>query len=188
MGTGAASAAIVSIDVTKMDFYPPGATSPSFTDPSVSGSVNAAGTGSFNSGVPFFGVPWTASQQAWFDSPGAHTWSGTSASGAYNYQFTLAAGQVAVGTYFTWSVNSDIPVLAVFDCGAGTVGSACTPVDTDGDGAPGTAMQTPPFPGQTPAFSGVVSQVSAVPVPAAVWLFGSGLMGLVGVARRRKAA
>ena len=30
--------------------------------------------------------------------------------------------------------------------------------------------------------------VSAVPLPAAVWLFGSGLMGLVGVSRRRKAA
>jgi len=30
--------------------------------------------------------------------------------------------------------------------------------------------------------------VSAVPVPAAVWLFGSGLIGLAGVARRRKAA
>ncbi len=28
--------------------------------------------------------------------------------------------------------------------------------------------------------------VSAVPVPAAVWLFGSGLIGLMGVARRRK--
>lgn len=27
--------------------------------------------------------------------------------------------------------------------------------------------------------------VSAVPVPAAVWLFGSGLLGLIGVARRR---
>ena len=30
-------------------------------------------------------------------------------------------------------------------------------------------------------------QVPAIPVPAAVWLFGSGLLGLVGVARRRKA-
>ena len=29
--------------------------------------------------------------------------------------------------------------------------------------------------------------VAAVPVPAAVWLFGSGLLGLVGVARRRQA-
>jgi predicted extracellular nuclease len=28
--------------------------------------------------------------------------------------------------------------------------------------------------------------VSAVPIPAAVWLFGSGLLGLVGVARRKK--
>ena len=30
--------------------------------------------------------------------------------------------------------------------------------------------------------------VAAVPVPAAVWLFGSGLLGLIGVARRKKAA
>ena len=30
--------------------------------------------------------------------------------------------------------------------------------------------------------------LSAVPVPAAVWLFGSGLLGLIGVARRKKAA
>lgn len=31
-----------------------------------------------------------------------------------------------------------------------------------------------------------VGQVSAVPVPAAVWLFGSGLLGLVGISRRRR--
>jgi len=29
--------------------------------------------------------------------------------------------------------------------------------------------------------------INAVPVPAAVWLFGSGFLGLVGVARRKKA-
>ena len=29
--------------------------------------------------------------------------------------------------------------------------------------------------------------VTAVPVPAAVWLFGSGLLGLIGIARRKKA-
>ena len=33
----------------------------------------------------------------------------------------------------------------------------------------------------------ITTDVSAVPVPAAVWLFGSGLLGLVGVARRKKA-
>ena len=33
-----------------------------------------------------------------------------------------------------------------------------------------------------------INPPSAVPLPAAVWLFGSGLMGLVGVSRRRKAA
>ncbi len=34
----------------------------------------------------------------------------------------------------------------------------------------------------------ISADVSAVPVPAAVWLFGSGLLGLVGVARRKIAA
>jgi hypothetical protein len=34
------------------------------------------------------------------------------------------------------------------------------------------------------SFSG---SITAVPVPAAVWLFGSGLLGLVGIARRKKA-
>ncbi len=33
-----------------------------------------------------------------------------------------------------------------------------------------------------------LAAINAVPVPAAVWLFGSGLIGLVGIARRRKVA
>lgn len=34
----------------------------------------------------------------------------------------------------------------------------------------------------------VVSNAAPIPVPAAVWLFGSGLVGLVGIARRKKAS
>jgi len=46
---------------------------------------------------------------------------------------------------------------------------------------------------KTPDFSSsfvgsfLVRDVATVPVPAAVWLFGSDLIGLVGVARRKKA-
>lgn len=43
-----------------------------------------------------------------------------------------------------------------------------------------------PFDGNTGSWK-ISGTVSAVPVPAAAWLMGSGLVGLVGVARRRKA-
>jgi hypothetical protein len=45
----------------------------------------------------------------------------------------------------------------------------------------GTKMIDGPFIGSSANFN-----VQAVPVPAAVWLMGSGLLGLVGVARRKK--
>jgi hypothetical protein len=42
--------------------------------------------------------------------------------------------------------------------------------------------------GDSVSFTSVFSvEETAVPVPAAVWLFGSGLIGLVGIARRKKA-
>ncbi|HEY9050740.1 MAG TPA: VPLPA-CTERM sorting domain-containing protein [Gammaproteobacteria bacterium] len=54
-------------------------------------------------------------------------------------------------------------------------------------------ITTAPFAGQTGYWhiTGTfesVPDVAPVPVPAAVWLFGSGLVGLAGIARRRKAA
>jgi maltoporin len=39
----------------------------------------------------------------------------------------------------------------------------------------------------TPSLIGGYNTVAVVPVPAAVWLFGSGLVGLAGIARRKRA-
>ena len=61
------------------------------------------------------------------------------------------------------------------------------------DGIAGSPLIDGPFPGFNINFdlgsgnSLTVVSVSNVPVPAAIWLFGSGLIGLIGVARRKKA-
>ena len=107
-----------------------------------------------------------------------------------NYTFSMnGAGQFAAGMFFDWSTNLDIPVLAVLqgldDPSDGQF--AVISLDSDGDGVPGHQMKTSPFPGHTADFAGTLTmQQTVVPVPAAVWLFGSGLLGLVGVARRKK--
>ena len=85
----------------------------------------------------------------------------------------MSNDQVAVGLYFNWNGINEIAVLEIFDC----IADICT-----GNGA---AMQNGPFVGSSMAFSGTGS-ASVVPVSAAVWLMGSGLLGLAGFARCRK--
>lgn len=170
MGVASNASALV-IDITAMNF---GSTS------SATGVVDTDNLGTTFSGS-FFGAPWTATTVAAFTAAGAGNWSGTAPQfgtpanpdGSFSYDFTLSAGQVAFGTLFDWSVNIGIPVLAIFNA--------------DGSAGAAVPMQVGPFPTQAPSFQGV-AQTSEVPVPAAVWLFGSGLVGLAGIARRRKAA
>ncbi len=78
----------------------------------------------------------------------------------------------------------------------GAYGSAGAPVanqvwtlasaDGNGDGVMGIPMASGgPFAGYSANFNANLTP-TAIPMPAAVWLFGSGLVGLVSVARRRK--
>lgn len=55
--------------------------------------------------------------------------------------------------------------------------------DADGDGINGNAMLDGSFTGFSANFS--FGQITPVPVPAAIWLFGSGLLGLTGLARHK---
>ena len=123
-----------------------------------------AGTVSISNTTTFFGSVWTAHDTTFSDN-------GT------DYGSTPAG----VNMLFDWSASTNIPVTiawdvtatgnAASDTGAVTVVySTITPASGD-------------FPGFHPAFNGSLTKV---PVPAAVWLMGSGLVGLVGVARRRR--
>lgn len=104
------------------------------------------------------------------------------------------------------SATSDYTIVSPFGNFVGVLGDApmaMTNFNTNGtslgdlfplvdDGIAGSPMTTAPFPGFNAGFD--FTSITAtnmgtpppIPVPAAVWLFGSGLIGLVGVARRRR--
>jgi hypothetical protein len=100
--------------------------------------------------------------------------------------YTLPIGAVPIATT-TWNTtNIGTPVL-------GTNPSGTLPLIVDSVG--GSPMPAGPFTGFNANFDFdnlsviyVPGGTPTVPLPTAVWLFGSGLLGLIGVARRKKAA
>jgi len=100
---------------------------------------------------------------------------------------TQTGSQIHADGFWDWGANIDQPlewdwdIASVIKFGPTTFSL----LDTDGDGLPGTALTTGPFPaGTTFAIEGTATP-APVPMPAAFWLFGSGLLGLLGVAKRR---
>ena len=96
--------------------------------------------------------------------------------------YTLPIGPVPMAT--TTFNTTTIPGSDIGSNPSGTL-----PFSDDGIG--GSPMVAGPFPGFNANFDVTSITVDSIdtgviPVPAAVWLFGSGLVGLVGVARRRR--
>jgi len=116
---------------------------------------------------------------------------------------TTASGGFAIGGYEVISEGSSYAAGPALISKLGiTDGMTSTFIWTDPDGSNATsttrdylaltATQAFLFNSTSASSSNVgwllVSDAAVVPVPAAVWLFGSGLLGLVGIARRNKAA
>ncbi len=92
------------------------------------------------------------------------------------------SGPLSGTTFFTiegWSFS--LTSLAVLDQKAGLLNLEGTGV-LSGDGFDDTNA-TWTF--STSSLNSYSMSIAAVPVPAAVWLFGTGLLGLVGIARRK---
>ena len=97
--------------------------------------------------------------------------------------FSEFSGGGATPQFFDFGLNADSSVWTnyVFNTTAGAdVGGGVTLALKTGCGAVAGCFSDVYF--DNVSFT---ADVSAVPVPAAVWLFGSGLVGLVGVARRK---
>jgi hypothetical protein len=159
---------------------------PTYADP-VNGSMtidfnNGVGSATITPTLPFSGGFWTAH--------------------AITMQ-SYGNGYASAAMLFDWGTNLNIPVtvgFSMFGPAVPSIGSAyaVTTVDclvggTLGvcDSIPGDPMASGPFPGFNATFNGTATVTAmnpvpaAVPVPAAAWLLGSGLLGLVGVARRK---
>ena len=98
----------------------------------------------------------------------------------WSWAFNGAAASFNLGSG-SWGTNPDgiAEITCNVDCSNGDTYSLIYTATVPGDEPNGFANLTYDL--------YLTGTVSAVPVPAAVWLFGSGLIGLIGIARRKKA-
>jgi hypothetical protein len=101
--------------------------------------------------------------------------------GKFSYTLPMGPVPMATTTFNTTNIGT---------VGLGSNPSGTLPLTDDGIG--GSPMQAGAFPGFNANFDitslHIIYHVDPIPIPAAIWLFGSGLMGLIGITRRKKAA
>lgn len=143
-----------------------------------------AGAASTTTDVVLQSTAWTEGDSAltWADidqsSTPSTSFTQTSASGWLSVDITdLVAAWVGGADDYGLSLTQEAYSVVRADNGSVAVSSFC---DSESTSAACTGGSFSPYL--------EISSVSAVPVPAAVWLFGSGLVGLITVARRRAGA
>jgi hypothetical protein len=164
--------------------------------------ITMGGSANMSSTTPFFGSNWTA-----------HDIKFSSHIDLFGEMPVVAHGSML----FDWGsgvkdLEIDFAMNMDFvwgDLWGGDINFDITSIDTDGDGIPGIAMTDGPFAGFTPAFTGLAHfsdldlfddvidnpnifheriEPNPVPVPAAFWLFGSGIFSVFSLAFRKQKA
>lgn len=145
------------------------------------------------------------------DFAGLHIGLNTSSFGTYIFSFSQSVSSIdiqfdalsATGapppeTISGFDASSGIPVITYTDI-AGTSFDGTTVSTTVDNGRGIISASASPFTSfsfdhaqNTAQFGFVIEKItittSAVPIPAAAWLFGSGMLGLIGMARHKNAA
>lgn len=180
---------------------------------SVIGSVTNA---TLSSEVPFYGQQWTTHNVSIY-APGTYSVYSNCVAGEPGcgsgtpITFTVGANQVGVHMLWDWPGGGDnnvvdMDIVNVWNLNTKFVGYSTyyeSPVwsaassDANGDGISGIPVVGGPFhhlasDGTPMGFNfnfnvNGVSAYSTVPIPSAMWLLGSGLLGLIGVARHKAA-
>lgn len=110
----------------------------------------------------------------------------------HQWQSTFVAADLSSGfhTFETLLKNGNVDYALdgqlLFSGFAGQAGAANLLVIGDGSGSTGTGTGRMSIDRVVFDTAPTISHLASVPVPAAAWLFGAGLLGLVGVARRRR--
>lgn len=158
--------------------------------------VTFGGTATMQDSTPFYGSYWTAHDI----QLSMHPDFSVNSHMLFDWNVT---SNIDVYTQFQMTPSVVNPIFDPFNVLTWMVGDQFTVSsnDADGDGTPGNALKSGPFVGFSPSFSGNatisgfdllghipnnnIPAVDPVPVPAAVWLFGSGLLALIGMTRRK---